>query len=603
MSGSAEKLIEACKEGKQDAVRSLLESKVSVNAKDSLGQTGVMWAARSGHGDVAQVLIEGKADLNAKSDTGETALDIAEEEDDDNMVELLKKSGASASGTAGAADEGDDDDGWGDGGGDDDAWGDDGGGGGADGGADDDGGDWDDGGGGDDGWGGDDDVSNEHEYLAKIQVFYKAEELKESDPAQALELYDACVKAYREWEAKKEAGETDEDVGDDTVSDVLKALDAQVVILLGMDSGRALEKYEEVFAFATNISESELEAAVKRVLNGAVERSDSKDFKGVRLVFERTLKELDRLDYGTLWFDASFLLSDAYERRDQLKDSETVLETCLEKCRDGGRDDPRKGNTLAQIYARLAKMRIEAEKDDDDFLNYIYSKTKPLKVDVPDARNEAVLKECWGKRFGFRGQWTRAFAELYDAFKNYQNTGQNEAAKRCLRYSIMAHMLRADRTQNPLEQKEALAYKNDLSINRMDKLRNAHRNCDPKRFADEMKNLRPDRFMKRYVDIIYNDFRERAIQDMIKSYQRIRIASLASDLCINEDGVIDILVQLILDGRVNGRINEPEGLLDLRKPKDSSEQKKYNGLRDWTKIIDDRRRTIQSEKFNSDFLP
>jgi len=69
--------------------KSLLSFHSRVNEKDSLGWTGLSYAARNGHVAVVQLLLEHKADVNAKHNRGWTALLQAARDGHEAVVRLL----------------------------------------------------------------------------------------------------------------------------------------------------------------------------------------------------------------------------------------------------------------------------------------------------------------------------------------------------------------------------------------------------------------------------------------------------------------------------------------------------------------------------------
>eukprot|EP00471_Norrisiella_sphaerica_P007696 CAMPEP_0184493414 /NCGR_PEP_ID=MMETSP0113_2-20130426/25934_1 /TAXON_ID=91329 /ORGANISM="Norrisiella sphaerica, Strain BC52" /LENGTH=607 /DNA_ID=CAMNT_0026878659 /DNA_START=115 /DNA_END=1938 /DNA_ORIENTATION=- len=570
-------LIKESKDGKLNGVKNLINEGADLDQKDDLGQTPLIWAVRKGHKDIVELLCDSNADVSIESQAG-TALEIAEEEGHEEIAQILKDAGA---GGGGALEGEDDGDGWGDndGGG----WADEG----------DGGEEW----AGDDGDGGDAMAGEEDDsYVAKIQIFYSADDLKKEDQAKALDLYRQCVSAYEEWKDKSESGQTDEEVDDDTVALALKALVAQVGILL--DTGEekeALETYDHVFNFAKNpsISESDFRTAILGVLNSAVELRQKQSLHSTVSIFSKTLAKLSSLGNQTLWDETSFKLCALYSSEGDLKNAEKVLETVHRKCQVNGEDDLTKPDQLCEIYARMAQIRIDSRSEDDGFLQNIYNKTHVLKSNVMDPKNDSILKECWGKKFGNEGHWEKAYAYFFKAFKNYQTIGHSTNAKRCLQYAVMTNML-CDTTENPFEQQEARVYKTDPQIQAINNLRDAYDKCDVGRFNSSIKSLQPDWYMRKHLNAVVRDFQERAICDTIRPYQRVRIEFLSSNLGVNKESVLDILIQLILDGKINGKINEVEGILDMRKTSrlNSAEKAKYEALSNWVDGLESSRKSI-----------
>lgn len=80
------------------------------------------------------------------------------------------------------------------------------------------------------------------------------------------------------------------------------------------------------------------------------------------------------------------------------------------------------------------------------------------------------------------------------------------------------------------------------------------------------------------------DFQSRSILQFVRSYRRIKLDYLATALRVQRNIVEDILVQLILDGDIAGRIDAVAGVLDLTQ-RVGGGAKKYTALDAWTATL------------------
>src|SRR5205807_3578904 len=85
---------DAAMRGNRDAVRSLLEKKSDVNARQTDGTTALHWAVRSDDLETADVLIRAGANVSAANREGATPLLLASENGNAAMIEKLIKAGA-----------------------------------------------------------------------------------------------------------------------------------------------------------------------------------------------------------------------------------------------------------------------------------------------------------------------------------------------------------------------------------------------------------------------------------------------------------------------------------------------------------------------------
>jgi len=82
-------LIFACYAGHTYIVKLLLEKSADIDIQDKYGNTALMWAAKKGHENIVKLLLEKDADVNAKDLYGYTALILAREKGYKNIAMLL----------------------------------------------------------------------------------------------------------------------------------------------------------------------------------------------------------------------------------------------------------------------------------------------------------------------------------------------------------------------------------------------------------------------------------------------------------------------------------------------------------------------------------
>ena len=90
-------LADAAMHGDIDAVRSLLDQSVDVNAPQGDGTTALHWAAYRDDPEIARLLIEADADINAKTRLGDlTPLLLAAKNGNTTLIEILLEAGTDA---------------------------------------------------------------------------------------------------------------------------------------------------------------------------------------------------------------------------------------------------------------------------------------------------------------------------------------------------------------------------------------------------------------------------------------------------------------------------------------------------------------------------
>ena len=91
-------------------------------------------------------------------------------------------------------------------------------------------------------------------------------------------------------------------------------------------------------------------------------------------------------------------------------------------------------------------------------------------------------------------------------------------------------------------------------------------------------------FAGTHLDSMILDFHRRAILQTLKSYRRLKISFLASRLKVKPELLETIIVQLILDGEIAGKIDQVNGVLDLTQ-RTGGAAKKYAAINQWTNTI------------------
>ena len=89
----------------------------------------------------------------------------------------------------------------------------------------------------------------------------------------------------------------------------------------------------------------------------------------------------------------------------------------------------------------------------------VYPQTTKLNSVINDPRVVGIIKECGGKMFMSEKKWDKALEEMFESFKNYQESG-NSRAKTVLKYVILASILSGSQI-NYSGTREAKVYKDD----------------------------------------------------------------------------------------------------------------------------------------------
>eukprot|EP00321_Phaeocystis_globosa_P009198 CAMPEP_0118829538 /NCGR_PEP_ID=MMETSP1162-20130426/23197_1 /TAXON_ID=33656 /ORGANISM="Phaeocystis Sp, Strain CCMP2710" /LENGTH=435 /DNA_ID=CAMNT_0006760721 /DNA_START=63 /DNA_END=1370 /DNA_ORIENTATION=+ len=319
----------------------------------------------------------------------------------------------------------------------------------------------------------------------------------------------------------------------------------------------------------------------EKVINKVLDLvSGSQNMELLQEFYETTLKALQEAKNDRLWFKTNLKLGKLWFDMQEYGRLQRIIRELHRSCQnDDGSDDLKKGTQLLEVYALEIQMYTETKNSKR--LKSLYNKALQIKSAIPHPKIMGVIRECGGKMHMGEREWESARNDFFEAFKNYDEAGVQRRVQ-CLKYLVMSTML-TNSDINPFDSQEAKPYKNDPEIIAMTNLVAAYMHNEIREFEKIIKqNARTilgDPFIKLYIEDLLKNIRTQVLLKVIKPYTRIRIDFIATELNIPASEVEPLLVSLILDGQVDGHIDQLEQLLLLNKEPGSA--KKYEALDKW----------------------
>ncbi|KAL9716362.1 hypothetical protein Ac2012v2_000809 [Leucoagaricus gongylophorus] len=249
-----------------------------------------------------------------------------------------------------------------------------------------------------------------------------------------------------------------------------------------------------------------------------------------------------------------------------------------------GDDQSQRGTQLLEIYALEIQMHNETRNYKK--LKEIYNAANDIRSAIPHPRIMGVIKECGGKMWMGERQWNRASEDFFESFRNYDEAGSPQRIQ-VLKYLVLANMLTGSEV-NPFDSQETKPYKSDSQIKAMTDLVDAYQRREvhlaEKILRDNCSTIMDDPFIRLYIGELLRSLRTQYLIDLIKPYTRLELSFLAKQLNVNTREVEDLLIDLILEGKVEGRIDQAGKRLELDS-KQSLEKKRYAALQKWTDVL------------------
>lgn len=435
----------------------------------------------------------------------------------------------------------------------------------------------------------DDDDEGEGSGSASLEnKYYQAKSLKEDDPEAALAAFKALVAAEPE---KGDWG--------------FKALKQQtkLLFLVLRRPHEALETYTQLLTYTKsavtrNYSEKSINGILDYVGDGgkkgkgrkaaAAAAENAVDVEVLQKFYEVTKVSMEDARNDRLSLKTNLKLAKLWLDRAEYNKLGALIKELHKSVEDGASGDPSDqstGTLLLEIYALEIQMHNEMKNYKK--LKEIYNATLEVRSAIPHPRTMGVIRECGGKMWMGEKQWGKASIDFFEAFRNYDEAGAPERIQ-VLKYLVLANMLMASDI-NPFDSQETKPYKNDPQITAMTNLVSAYQrrevNEAEKILRENKATIMDDPFIRFYIGDLLRTLRTQYLIDLIKPYTRLELSFLARQLNVEKDEVEELLIGLILEGKVKGRIDQVASRLELESTR-TLEKKRYNALEKWTEGLE-----------------
>jgi len=390
----------------------------------------------------------------------------------------------------------------------------------------------------------DDGDGDEGESADVENMYYAAKSKKEDDPEQALKEFKAIV-------------EKEEEKGDWGFKALKQS--TKLLFLVLKRPNEALETYRQLLTYTKSaVTRNYSEKSINGILDyvgggkgGPIEVDILEKFyqatknalveaKNERLSAKTNLK------LAKLWLD----------RKEYTRLTKLLRDLTNATAANESDDQSQKGTQLLEIYALEIQMYNETRNFKK--LKEIYNAATSVRSAIPHPRIMGVIKECGGKMWMGERQWNKASEDFFESFRNYDEAGSQQRIQ-VLKYLVLANMLTGSEV-NPFDSQETKPYKNDSQIKAMTDLVDAYQRREvhtaEKILRENRSTIMDDAFIRLYIGELLRSLRTQYLIDLIKPYTRLELSFLAQQLNVAKDEVEELLIGLILDGKVEGRIDQ-----------------------------------------------
>lgn len=261
-----------------------------------------------------------------------------------------------------------------------------------------------------------------------------------------------------------------------------------------------------------------------------------------------------------LWFKTNLKYGQLlYEMNETVK-----LQHVLRDLKTAGTSDSASGSSTQSMEVFALQIQLYSRQKDNKKLREVFNKAMAVRGGIPHPRTLALIQELGGKMHMAAKEYEAAGKTFFQAFKSYDEAG-DASRLRCLKYLVLASMLHAS-TINPFDSQEARPYRDDPEITAMTNLVQAFHNNEIQKFERILKQntgrIMEDEFVREHVEDLLRTIRTQVLRRVIRPYTRISLPAIAKELNdIPVEDVESLLVSLILDGTLEGQLDQVNGVL------------------------------------------
>lgn len=328
---------------------------------------------------------------------------------------------------------------------------------------------------------------------------------------------------------------------------------------------QAIEHYQELLTYVKSaVTRNYSEKSIDNMLNYIEKGSDDPGAGPcIEKFYSSTLQCFQSTNNERLWLKTNIKLARLLLDRKDYYNVARKLRDLHKACqKEDGTDDPSKGTYSLEIYALEIQMYSETRNNNQ--LKVLYQKALRVRSAVPHPKIQGIIRECGGKMHMSEENWKEAQSDFFESFRNYDEAGDLRRIQ-VLKYLLLTTMLMKSDI-NPFDSQETKPYKNDPRIAAMTELVDAYQRDDIYQYEkvlQQNKDLLADPFIAENIDEVTRNMRTKAVVKLIAPYTRMRLSWIADHLRISITEVQDIVSYLIVDGRVQGHIDEHTGVFEI----------------------------------------
>lgn len=350
----------------------------------------------------------------------------------------------------------------------------------------------------------------------------------------------------------------------------------------------ALQTYTELLDYCqTAVTRNAAEKSINGILD-YVSAAQELDTSSMQQWYEITQKALQAVKNDRLNVKIDLKLAKIWMDRKEYNRLEKVIQklrTAINTPASGQKlesfdSDNSIGTLLLEVLA--IEIQMYTDRKENKKLREIYDQTLTVKSTIPHPKIMGIIRECGGKMHMSERNWTKAQYDFFEAFKNYDEAGSPQRIS-SLKYLVLSHMLMNSEI-DPFDSQETKPYKQHPEIVAMTNLVTAYQRQDvheaERIIQSNRSTILDDPFIANYIQDVLISLRTQWVLGILRSYNRIQVSHVARQLKISADEVEDIMIHLILEEKISGKLDQVKGVLELDTSSELESQH-YRSLERW----------------------
>ncbi|KAL8845303.1 MAG: hypothetical protein Q9205_001327 [Flavoplaca limonia] len=357
---------------------------------------------------------------------------------------------------------------------------------------------------------------------------------------------------------------------------------------------QAVENYRELLTYVKSaVTRNYSEKSINNMLD-FIEKGSEKEkaYHCMEKFYSLTLDSFQSTNNERLWLKTNIKLARLWLERRQYTELVKKVRDLHKACqREDGTDDPSKGTYALEVYA--LEIQMYADTRNNKRLKALYNRALKVRSAVPHPKIMGIIRECGGKMHMSEENWKDAQIDFNESFRNYNEAGSGQRIQ-VLKYLVLTTMLMKSEI-NPFDSQETKPYKNNPQISAMTDLVDAYQRDDIQRYETILqtnKDVLADPFIAENIDEVTRNMRTKGVLKLIAPYTRFNMAFVAKQLKISVAEVQDIVGFLIVDKKLQAKIDQEKGTVEFESNEDSG---RTQSMQQWVSAIDSLWRTILDE--------